>query len=114
MPQSDPPTNTPHQHQPTLHTTTPHHHTPPPTNIHHTPTTTPQGYATLPLPTLRNTDIRLISHNINTLHTTTTPELEATIASYQAFDPTILGLQETNKNWTQYDKTELPLRTTLH
>jgi hypothetical protein len=71
------------------------------------------GYATLPLPTLCDTDIRLISHNINTLPTTTNIELETTFNDYKAYDPTVIGLQECNRNWNNYTKTELPLRTVL-
>ena len=72
------------------------------------------GYTPISLPDLRPQEIRIISHNINSLHTTTTAELGATFDSYNAFQPTILGLQETNKNWTLYDKTEAPLRTIVN
>ena len=98
------------------------HHTPHPTPFHYStpPTDSPtpthlhnHGYAHLPLPTLRPTDIRLLSHNINTLHTTTQAELSATFELYSEFDPTILGIQECNKNWTIFDKTEGPLRDTI-
>jgi hypothetical protein len=85
---------------------TEHHNTP-----NHTRSLT--GYAQLPLPTLRHTDIRLISHNINTLSTTTNIELETTLNAYKEFDPTVLGLQECNRNWANYNQTELPLRTVL-
>ena len=67
------------------------------------------GYTTLLLPDLAPTDLQLLSHNINTLHTMTTAELGATFDSYDTFQPTIIGLQETNKNWSLYDKTEGPL-----
>ena len=66
-------------------------------------------YATMPLPELAPADLRLLSHNINTLQTTTSAELGATFDAYEALNPTIIGLQETNKNWTIYDKTEGPL-----
>ena len=85
-----------------------------PTNC---PTTIPSnlhGYTTLPLPELTQQDIRIISHNINTLHTTTMAELGATFDSYSKFQPTIIGFQETNKNWNLYDKTEAPLRTIVN
>ena len=80
-----------------------------------TPDTSPEpsihyGYATMPLPELAPTDLRLLSHNINTLHTTTSAELGATFNTYEALQPTIIGLQETNKNWLLYDKMEGPLR----
>ena len=88
----------------TTHTETAH------TTPTQTPTTPNNGYAQLPLPTLRPTDIRLISHNINTLHTTTEAEIATTLDFYREFDPTIIGLQETNKNWTIFEKTEGPLR----
>ena len=68
----------------------------------------------LPLPELASADIWLISHNINTLHTTTSAELGATFDSYNMLQPMILGLQETNKNWSKYDKTEGQLRTIVN
>ena len=77
------------------------------------PTTT-YSYATLPLPDLAPTDLQIISHNINTLHTTTSAELGATFDAYEALQPTIIGLQETNKNWSIYDKTEGPLQTIIN
>ena len=75
----------------------PHHHTLTPPTIHPiTPplltTTTNNGYAHLPLPTLPQTDVRLLSHNINTLHTSTQAKLSATFALYLDFDPTIPGI----------------------
>ena len=93
----------------------PHHNTPTPPPTHHiTPplltATITNGYAHLPLPTLHQTDVRLISHNINTLHTSTQAELGTTFELYQNFDPTILGIQECNKNWSIYDRTVAPLR----
>ena len=81
------------------------------------PTSIPSNshrYTSLPLPELNQQDIRIISHNINTLHTTTTAELGATFDSYSEFQPMIIGLQETNKNWSLYDKTEAPLRTIVN
>ena len=72
------------------------------------------GYATMPLPELAPTDLGLLSHNINTLNTTTSAELGATFDTYEALQPTIIGLQETNKNWSLYDKTEGPLRTIIN
>ena len=90
--------------------TTPFTHTPPTQDTPTPANTNNNGYAHLPLPTLRTTDIRLLSHNINTLHTTTQAELGATFDLYQEFDPTIIGIQECNKNWTVYDKTEGRLR----
>ena len=40
----------------------------------------------------------------------TTAELGAIFDSaYATLNPTIIGLQETNKNWSLYDKTEIPL-----
>ena len=99
---------------PTQHTHTP----PPPTTRHTTPllhtTTTKNGYAHLPLPILPPTDVRLLSHNINTLHTSTQAELGATFDLYQDFSPTILGIQECNKNWSINDKTVAPLRDVIH
>ena len=71
--------------------------------------TPPYSYTTFPLPDLAPTDLCLLSHNINTLHTTTPAELSTTFDSYEVFQPTIIGLQETNKNWSLYDKTEGPL-----
>ena len=41
-------------------------------------------------------------------------KLGATFDSYSAFQPTIIGLQEMNKNWSLYDKTEAPLRTIVN
>ena len=63
----------------------------------------------MPLPELASTNLRLLSHNINTLQMTTSAELGATFDTYEALQPTIIGLQETNKNWSLYDKTEGPL-----
>jgi hypothetical protein len=96
-----PPTNTTPPTPPTLNTQP----SPP------TPHTT--GYTHPPLPPLLPTDIRILSHNINTLHTASQAELGATFDKYQELDPTILCLQECNKNWSQYDKTEGPLRATV-
>ena len=71
------------------------------------------GYTEPPLPELQNTDIRVISHNVNTLPTNTPAELGATIDYYRQLNPTILCLQETNKNWTKYDHTKKPLRESI-
>ena len=60
-----------------------------------TPTNS-NGYTQLPLPSLLPTDIRILSHNINTLHTTTHAKLGATLNLYQELDPTIIGIQECN------------------
>ena len=121
-PPSDVPTITSHTsniHSPPLTPTA----TPPSSHTaYSTTTTTPHStsvndplpsyrYTHLPLPDLQPTDIHLISHNINTLHTTMLAELGAILDSYSALQPNILGLQEMNKNWTIYDKTEGPLRT---
>jgi hypothetical protein len=89
----------PHTHHPTTQPTDP-----PPTNTNH------HGYTHLPLPTLQQTEIRLISHNINTLQTTNQAELGATFDLYQELDPTIIGIQECNKNWSLYDRTDGPTR----
>jgi hypothetical protein len=74
-----------------------------------TTTTTEQdicdGYMCLPLPTLKPTEIRVFSHNINSLPTTSTAELGASFDMYRNLNPTILGLQETNKNWSKFDLT---------
>ena len=75
---------------------------------------TTYSYTTLPLPALAPADLWFISHNINTLHTMTSAELRATFDSYKALQPTIIGLQETNKNWSLYDKTEGPLWTIIN
>ena len=77
-----------------------------PSNIH--------GYTSLQLPELNQQDIRIISHNTNTLHTTTMAELGAPFDSYSEFQPTIIGLQETNKNWSLNDKIEAPLWTIVN
>ena len=84
----------------TFHDTTSTTHTtiippiPAPPLLNHTNAT---GYSHLPLSLLANDTIRLLSHNINTLHTTTSAELGATFDLYHQFDPTILGLQECKK-----------------
>jgi len=112
-PLRDPFTPPPSPHPPTtINTPPPHQRTPSPT-LTHTAATLENGYATLPLPTLCDTDIRLISHNINTLPTTTNIELETTFVDYKAYDPTVIGLQECNRNWNNYIQTEQPLRTVL-
>ena len=88
-----------------------------PTSSHtDTPHSTPHaiGYTHPPLPSLNPTDIRILSHNINTLQTTSQAELGATLDLYQELTPTILCLQECNKNWSQYDKTEGPLHNTVN
>ena len=41
-------------------------------------------------------------------------ELGATFNSYSEFQPMIIKLQETNKNWALYDKTEALLRTIVN
>ena len=109
------PTMADHMHTPPMN----HTHTPTPPHTHH-PTTQPtdppptntnhHGYTHLPLPTLQQTEIRLISHNINTLQTTNQAELGATFDLYQELDPTIIGIQECNKNWSLYDRTDGPTR----
>ena len=63
------------------------------------------GYTVLPLPTLLPTDLRVLSHNINTLPTASQAELGASFDLYHRLNPSIIGLQETNKNWTLYDPT---------
>jgi hypothetical protein len=113
MPSPAPTTEDTTHMPPRVNTPSPSPHTPPPSPT--PPSTTPSpndhhGYSHLPLPTLHPTDIRLISHNINTLPTTTQAELGATFDLYQAFDPTIIGIQECNRNWSLYDKTDGPTR----
>jgi hypothetical protein len=54
---------------------------------------------------LRPTDIRVLSHNINTLPTTSVAELGAPVDLYHNLSPSIIGMQEPNKNWTCYDST---------
>jgi hypothetical protein len=100
-----------HTPPPSTHTTPPT--PPPPSNQSSLPTPPTTGYTHPPLPPLLPTDIRILSHNINTLPTTSPAELGATFDKYQELDPTILCLQECNKNWSQHDKTEGPLRTTV-
>jgi hypothetical protein len=79
------------------------------TTITTTTTTTTQdisdGYACLPLPILKPTEIRVLSHNDNTLPTTSIEELGASFDLYRNLNPTIIGMQETNKNWSKYDPT---------
>lgn len=88
-----------------------HTHTPTPTTTTTQPpvTTASQniraGYTRLPLPTLQPTEIRIFSHNINSLPTTSIEELGASFDMYRNLNPTILGLQETNKNWSKFDPT---------
>ena len=78
-----------------------------------TPAPTPQphtlGYAHIPLQPPNNDTIRVLSHNINTLQTTTDAELISTFQLYSELDPTIIGIQECNKNWNIPDKTLFPL-----
>jgi hypothetical protein len=99
-------------HETITTTTTPTH-----TDTHPTPPTTPTptqqlaaGYTHLPLPMLQPTDIRVLSHNINTLPTTSVAELGASLDLYSNLTPTILGMQEMNKNWKCYDATVGRLR----
>jgi hypothetical protein len=109
---------------------TPHgstHHPPPhhynntlpqtqPNNKPPTPITTHQreaGYTSLPLPTLSPTDTRVLSHNINSLPTSSIAELGATFDLYHHLSPSIIGLQETNKIWNCYDATIGRLKTCI-
>ena len=99
-------------HGPTHTHSQQHHHNnlpqPQPNLNPPTPITTQQteaGYTSLPLPTLLTTDIRVLSHNINSLPTSSTAELGATFDLYHHLSPSIIGLQETNKNWKCYDAT---------
>ena len=59
--------------------------TQPVSNEHSPNPTPPYGYTTLPLSDLAHTDLHLLSHNNNTLHTTTSAELGATFDSYTVF-----------------------------
>jgi hypothetical protein len=73
-----------------------------------TPNMTPQhtdGYTRPPLPTLAPTDIRVLSHNINTIPTSSPAELGVSFDLYRNLNPSIIGLQETNQNWSKYDET---------
>jgi hypothetical protein len=72
------------------------------------------GYAQRPLPSLLPTDIRILSHNINTLHAITPAILSATLDLYQELDPTSIGIQECNKNWSKYTTTEGTLHDALN
>jgi hypothetical protein len=72
------------------------------------------GYTKLSLPSLLPTEIHILSHNINTLHTITPAKLGATLDLYQELDPTIIGIQECNKNWSKYTTTEGHLRDVLN
>jgi hypothetical protein len=54
---------------------------------------------------LEPTEIRVLSHNVNTLPTTSIKELGASFDPYQNLNPTMIGMQETNKNWSKYDPT---------
>jgi hypothetical protein len=65
-------------------------------------------YTSLPLvPTLSPTDIvHVLSHNINSLPTSSTAaELGVTFDLYHHLSPSIIGLQEMNKNWNCYNAT---------
>jgi hypothetical protein len=81
-----------HQQQPTYYT-------------NHYSTNRSRRYTGLPLPTISPTDIRVLSHNINSLPTSSTDKLGATFDLYHHLSPSIIGLQETNKNWNCYDAT---------
>ena len=88
-------------------TTTPTNNTPPPNTNNPTPIQNhiDSGYTVLPLPNLLPTDIRVLSHNINSLPTASEAELGASFDLYHQLNPSVIGLQETNKNWTFYDAT---------
>jgi hypothetical protein len=51
---------------------------------------------------------------MNTLTTSSPAELEATFEIYKKHQPTIIGLQETNKNWNKYDATVGRVRRTIN
>jgi hypothetical protein len=87
-------------------TTTPH--TTPTQTPHVTLDNTPQhnnGYTRPPLPMLAPTDIHVLLHNINTIPTLSPAELGASFNLYHNLNPSIIGLQETNQNWSKYDET---------
>jgi hypothetical protein len=44
----------------------------------------------------------------------TPAELGVTMDLYNELDPTIIGIQECNRNWSKYNKTEGPLREISH
>jgi len=71
-------------------------------------------YTTLPLPPLPPSNIQILFNNKNGLKTDDQGILEATMQSYLAYEPTILGIIETQRNWQNYEKTTAPLRTTLN
>jgi len=71
-------------------------------------------YTQLPLPPLPSTHIRILFNNTNGLKTEDQGTLESTLESYLTYEPTILGLIETQRNWHNYNKTTAPLRTTLN
>jgi hypothetical protein len=58
-----------------------------------------------PLPPLAPTDIRVLSHNINTIPTSSPAELGVSFDLYRNLNPSIIGLQETNQNWSKHDET---------
>ena len=71
-------------------------------------------YSKYPLLPQQKNHIRLIFNNMNSLQTKSLPELMATIKQYLSYEPTVLGIIETNRNWARPDQTTKPLQTTMN
>ena len=97
----EPPSHTPIQQQCTL--------SPDPT-LQSLQETTEQPRYTDSLPPLKKNHIRIIYNNTNSLKTECNAELQSMITEYLDYEPTILGIIETNWNWSQMEKTTKPLQ----
>ena len=101
-------------------TTTSTTHSPMNVETNPTPTTTnnyepeESPYSKYHLPPRQQNHICLIFNNMNSLHTKSLAELMAKVKQYLSYEPTVLRIIETNRNWAHSDQTTKPLQTTLN
>ena len=69
-----------------------------------------QPHYTDALPPLKKNHIRIIYNNTISLKTQSNAELQSSITEYLDYKPIILGIVETNQNWSQMEKKIKPLQ----
>lgn len=91
-------------------TTTPENH---PTSNDNT-NELPALYTELPLQEPDPESIRIVFNNVNSLPTQNQGQLAATLRKYIDLQADVIGLAETNRNWTRVDDTVNPIKHTMN
>jgi hypothetical protein len=99
----------PSDHTPTAPPTVTTPPTPPPPNAHTSPPTPhTTGYTHPPLPTLLPTDIRILSRNINTLHTTSKLNWVLPLTCTKSLTPPSYAFKNATKSGHRMTKQRAP------